>query len=114
MIFIFCGCASHFGEGWSKADTTRQAAYTMLHIQDWRQTIEIANHHDKYKELNPILGPRPSRHDVDIYMASTLILNPIIAASLKPKYRKWFQWTGIGIEAYCVGNNFAIGLSGEF
>ena len=113
-LLLLSGCASHYGQDWSSADTARQAAYTVLHVQDWRQTLEISRNPDQYSETNFILGRHPSESEVNSYMAGTLLLNSLIAPALKPKYRRWFQYIGIGVEGACVVNNLSIGLHGGF
>jgi hypothetical protein len=109
-IIILTGCASHYGEGWSKADTYRQSAYTALHVADWGQTRYIASHPDEYYEVNPVLGKHPDTAAVDTWMASTLAAHWLIAPALKPKYRKWFQYVAIGVEGACVLNNLSLGI----
>ena len=95
---------------WTKEDTLRQLTYTTLHVLDWGTTLDIAEKPDRYHENNPILGKHPSRGDVNAYMATTLILNWAVAYAMPHPYREMWQYAGIAVEAYCVGNNFHIGL----
>ncbi len=107
---LLAGCASTFGEKWSKTDTNREILWQGVNVIDWGQTRYIAKHPEKYQENNPIIGKHPSTGAVDIYMASSALLHPIAAAYLKPKYRKWFQYITIGMSGGCVLNNVNIGV----
>ena len=114
LIILCSGCAAHFGQDWTKADTVRQAAGTALHAVDWGQTLDIVKHSDSFNEKSPFLGSRPSVQAVNWHFASRLILQSVIPPMLKPRYRKLYQIGWIGYEAYWVGNNFSIGLKINF
>lgn len=110
VCLMLAGCATHFGQGWSKADTAREIIWEGLHVVDWGQTRYIAKHPDKFYEINPLIGKHPSTSKVDIYMAGTTLLHPVVSGYLKPEYRKWFQYITIGISGGCVINNASIGV----
>ena len=99
---------------WSTQDKALQATYFTLKFIDWRQTRYIAKHPDDYYELNPILGQHPSTTEVDIYFATTAILNTVITHYLPSKYRPWWQGVSITVSGACVINNFAIGVKMDF
>lgn len=113
IIFVLCGCASAPFEGWTKADTARQVAYTAVHAMDWAQTVDISRSNGEYCEkggASLVIGNDPKESDVHIYMASTLLLQTAIPAMLKPEYRKAWQYIWIGVEGGTVAHNFSIGL----
>ncbi len=120
LCVLMTGCASTFGEKWSKADTSREVVWEGLHVMDWGQTRYIAKHPDKYRELNPILGSHPSQNRVDIYMGSGLLLHPVISAYLSPQEyailgikvrpRSLWQYFTITLSGGCVINNASIGV----
>ncbi|BBO74425.1 hypothetical protein DSCW_18420 [Desulfosarcina widdelii] len=109
QLLFMAGCASHPFEGWTRADTYRQAAYTAVHCADWMQTHEIASN-DDFLERNGVLGSHPSHQAVDIYMGSTLAASWLIAGMLDPEWREVFQVTAIVFEAGVVARNYSIGI----
>jgi len=112
-VLFLVGCASVPFEGWTKADTTRQVAYTALHVMDWAQTTEISRSNGEYYEAGLagiVIGEHPEESDVHVYFASTLLLQTAISAMLEPKYRSAWQYVWIGAEGVTVAHNFSIGL----
>jgi hypothetical protein len=100
-------------DDWTRTDTARQAAYTVLHLADWAQTRYIATHAN-FSETNVMLEERPSLGRVNNYFAATLIGHYAISAMLPAKYRPTWQYGTITIEAYCVLHNRAIGIGMQF
>lgn len=98
---------------WTKKDTTYQAVFLTLMAADWLQTKEIARN-PNYYERNPILGKYPSQNEVDIYFLSTAIVHAGIAYYLPKKYRRYWQYIFIGIQAGCVGHNYNTGIRISF
>jgi hypothetical protein len=101
------GCANG---GWSTADTYRQAGFLALTGIDWMQTRKIANNPDEYHENNPVIGSHPSTSEVDAYFAAGVVAHTAAAMAMPPKYRVWWQYVWIGVEAGFVASNFSIGL----
>jgi hypothetical protein len=99
---------------WSRDDTARQVGVTLLLCADWMQTLDIAEHPDRFHEYNPILGEHPSRGRVNMYFAAAVVGVGVIAWVLPPKWRRWFQWGVIAVETACVVNNFGHGISLSF
>lgn len=95
---------------WTKADTAREAAYLALHVADWGQTLDIADHPERWHETNPVLGSHPSRGEVNGWFAATALLHPVVSYLLPKPYREMWQYGTIGLELYCVGNNYSIGI----
>lgn len=100
---------------WSSQDVKLQATYSVLHVLDWMQTLDIKNHRERdVYETNPVLGKHPSNAKINAYMGSTLILNAVVTHILPSKYRPWWQVAGISVEASCVVNNYNLGLRVKF
>jgi len=112
LLLAVCGCAH--AEEWSRADTARQAAYTALHLADWAQTRYITTHRQDFVETNAMLGERPSLGRINNYFAATLAGHYAISALLPTKYRPYWQYGTITIEAYFVLHNRAIGIGFQF
>jgi len=112
-LLLLVGCASAPFEGWTKADTTRQVAYSALHVADWAQTVEITHSNGRYYEAglaSYAMGHHPDEPEVHLYMGSTLLLQTAISAMLEPKYRRAWQYVWIGSEGGTVLHNYSIGL----
>lgn len=138
LLLIFCLIASNafaFDE-WSKTDIALQSVYTVLHVIDWGQTRYLTTQRNisviktngntcyygpcTYStqvskiETNFILGKFPSKTEVDLYFASTLVLHTAISYILPKPYRTLWQAGTIGLEAYVINNNFNVGIHGMF
>jgi hypothetical protein len=111
IALLFVGCGSRT---WTKADSAREAAYLALHVADWGQTLDIADHPDKWHENNPALGSHPSRGEVNRYFAITGLLHPVISYALPDDWRPYWQYGTIGLEVICVGNNARMGIGFGF
>jgi hypothetical protein len=113
-LIVFTPTNTLAADKWSTQDKTMQATYLTLKFIDWRQTRTIAKNPDDYYEMNPILGRHPSTTEVDIYFATTAILNTVITHYLPSKYRPWWQGISITVSGTCVVNNFAVGIKMDF
>lgn len=98
---------------WSQDDSAWQASYLVLHVADWRQTLDIENHAGLY-EINPILGRYPSDSEINRYFLATALLHTGAAYLLPPAWRRLFQKLTIGLEAGTVERNYRLGLSVSF
>jgi len=70
--------------------TTQKALYLSAQsatVIDWAQTRYIAKHPDKFTEVNPILGKKPSTDNVDAFMVARLALNHGVAHYVGDNYR---------------------------
>lgn len=72
-----------------------------------------------YCEKNPLLGNHPSKERVYWYFGSLYLLdwyfNKKSGESHKwYTFNKWWQRIQIGAEAYCVNNNYELGLGWGF
>jgi hypothetical protein len=110
LVLMICSPCYAFDE-WTKTDTTVAVVSASLRIVDWYQTLAIADHPDKYYEaVNPIISKKPTRGRVNMYMASRLITDPIIAYMLPSTYRNIFQGVNIGLSLNGVILNFTTGI----
>jgi hypothetical protein len=107
LLFLLCGC------GWSTQTILLESAWQGIHAVDYLQTIQIANHPEKYRETNLILGPHPSTQSVAIYSAVTAIGHAAITGVLEEYQKDWVPyWQGITIviDGAAVINNYQIGI----
>lgn len=93
-----------------RVDTGMLAAYTVLHVMDWRQTRQIAKNPNVYWERNPLLGKHPSVSRVNKYMLASLATTAAFTYGLPKKYRRIFLGASITVTGSLVVHNFNIGL----
>jgi hypothetical protein len=107
---------------WSKEDTVREVVGLGLTVIDYGQTMDLATREDRV-ELNPILGPHPSRENVRDYFLAVLVLHPLISLALpaeadifgyKAKPRMAWQYFYIGVEVTATASNYNGGLRLKF
>jgi|GEM_PF-1773463 len=67
-----------------------------------------------YRETNIILGKYPSRDQVNLYFATSIILNKLISDHLDHKWRKAFLMSNISVDLYITRHNSNIGLKLRF
>jgi hypothetical protein len=100
---------------WSEEDTAREVVYLGLHIVDWGQTLYIADHPNEYHERNRLMfSEHPSRGEVNWKFAVGMVIHPVVSYLLPRPYREIWQYSTIGLEIYCVGNNVRIGIGMGF
>lgn len=99
---------------WDKADTQREITWQLIHVIDWGQTVDIAKNPSRYREINPLLGEHPSVDDVNRYMVASSLTHYLISRSLKPKYRKYWQYVTIGMTSTLIVHNYSVGLRMNF
>lgn len=99
---------------WTHRDTGRQVLMTGLILVDWMQTQEIVKDPGNHREMNPILGGHPSMSRVNILIGGAIVASYVVARLLPARWRPWFQWAIIGIEAAAVVNNHRRGISISF
>jgi hypothetical protein len=126
LLFCFVSTAQadglKFGEGWTRADTTRQAALTALLVADWVQTRSAVKHPLTkidgivmlQVENNPFLGEHPSIGRVNNYFAASIIGHALIGAVLPADWRSGWQYVWIGIQSQTVYRNYQVGLKMGF
>ena len=85
----------HASEPLSRADLTREGAVFALDLVDWGQTLAITDSPYTLREQNPMLGPHPTRGDVNRYFVASLAFHLIILRLLPERFRPAFQYGSI-------------------
>lgn len=114
VLLVHVLCAGVEASDWTEADTAREVAYLALHVMDWGQTLDIADHPERFYERNPVLGRHPSRGDVNRYFIITGLLHPVVSYMLPRGWRDGWQYVTIGVEVGCVGANARLGVGFGF
>jgi hypothetical protein len=100
-------------DDWTNADAALQATYSLFHIADWNQTLQIINDNER-KEANIILGSNPSEDQVNLYFTSTLLGHYYVAKKLNRPYRALWQMLWIGRQLKAINHNKKAGLHINF
>lgn len=121
---------------WTREDTAWEVACLSVIVADWAQTRYISRHparevtenvwvknpdgspmgyvpvtrSEGFKEMNPILGPRPSTRKVDAYFLASAVGHVALARWLSPPHRRTFQALSLGWELAFVGGNVRAGV----
>ena len=114
VVIVLLPSNSFAFDEWSKRDYTLQATWTVLHIVDWGQTLDIAKNPDNFHENNPFIGEHPSVRKVNLLMGSSTIINPLITHVLPSRWRPYFQGLSLAVTTGCVVNNYKLGLHINF
>jgi hypothetical protein len=99
----------------SPLEKALQAAFLGAGALDWGQTIKFTQDPTYqelgHREMNPILGPHPSRTRVNVYMPLALAAHTLGVWALPRPYRNILQIGGLGLEGWAVHNNAKKGVS---
>lgn len=109
ILFLVPPC-NLYADEWTREDTYREVAYLALHVADWGQTLEIADHPEKWHEHNPVLGSHPSRGEVNAWFIATGLLHPVVSYALPRPYREIWQYSTIVLEIGVTAHNASIGI----
>jgi hypothetical protein len=100
---------------WTKSDVELQVLSNLMILTDWGQTRYIAQNPGLFSEDDRLLfGKHPSVLRVNKTFGTIFVMNPIVTNFLPEKYRPYWQWGTIGLEAYCTQHNFSIGVKVQF
>jgi len=120
IVLCLLGASLGLFSGGAKAqswDTTDKAlagvALTALAV-DWGQTRYIAQHPEKYKELNGFLGNHPSVKRVDTYFPVVIIGGYFLADYLSSENRKLLLGIVAVVEIGVTARNRHIGVKIAF
>lgn len=83
-------------------------------IADWGQTRHIANHPQRYEEVNHFLGKHPSVSEVNRWFVGSLIVNNSIVIVLPRKYRGAYAGVYSAVTIAGVMRNNSIGIQISF
>ena len=104
------GVKIHHDE-WTTADTVRHSVLLGLDFVDYRQTIYISHHLDKFSELGSTnMGKNPSPRDVNRYFEKYVLAQTAIAYLLPKDWRAVSQYIFIGDEWGNDRHNRLIGI----
>lgn len=123
MLVLLIGNPLAGADTWTQGDIAVEVLWQALHLVDWGHTRYIADNPDEYYEINPILGNHPDKSQVDIYMAASAFLHPLVTGLLPRKARilglelrprTIWQCISIGLSGGLVIHNFSIGIQMKF
>lgn len=89
---------------WSKADIARETALFSVMAIDWGQTRYFLR--DGYEETAPGLSKHPTDTELAMAFIGIGIGHVLVAHYLPPKYRKWWQYIFIAVEAEATYHNY--------
>lgn len=108
LALALSGCAS---DTWSRSDTLWQSAATATLLIDGYQTSRIR--HTQYEEVGSvrgICGPLPSTQCTATYFGSVALSHWLIARSLPPTWRRYWQGGMVLTEVRVIERNDAKGI----
>ena len=104
-------------DDWTKADTARQTAYSVLLGLDMLTTLDIKNHDDTHENgviTRQLLGRNPETLPTVTYFAAVGVLNYAVARNLPKEWRPTWQTISAVFAGGHVINNWRIGLRPAF
>ena len=125
VILISLSTAT-LADEWTRDDTIREVIGQTLIVIDWGQTLDISrscNSDGEFYEKNSILGPCPSRGEVNQYFAATMLLHAGISYMLptearlfdsKVNPRAMWQYVTIVYWVDTVHSNYQLGIRMDF
>jgi hypothetical protein len=115
-ILLFFSTAVNAGwQDWTSEQRQWYIASNVLLLADWSTTRDMTRRYDEgYRELNPILGSRPSTDKLDLYFITYLIGHYFLTDYLQGRNREIYLYTITGVEGAAVANNLNIGLRLRF
>lgn len=130
IIIILLPLTAHAEKKWFTWDRTNTALHvplTILYWVDYKQTVRFTENNiyhetDKYGwkakkfhyESNTILGPNPSRGDIDKYFIGSYALTTALIYTLPDKWSYALQSGVIAVELYAIDNNYRAGIGIRF
>jgi hypothetical protein len=118
ILCIFLVFSSAANAGWQDWSTEQQRWYiasNVMLLADWSTTRNLSRRYNEgYREMNPILGSRPTTQQVDLYFVTYLAAHYFLTDYLQGRNREIYLYTVTGVEAAAVANNLNIGLRLRF
>ncbi|HVP67817.1 MAG TPA: hypothetical protein VMT17_11200 [Anaeromyxobacteraceae bacterium] len=95
------------GPAWDAVDWTLGTASTALILADWLQTLHFTSLPPAYgvKESNPILGPHPSKLQVDLVAGAALAANLAVAIWVPRPFKYFWLVPVVGVVSWDVYHN---------
>ena len=98
--------------GWRGSDVALASVFTAFLLADAGQTRGLAREGwGRFREANPLLGPRPGVARVDVYTAVAGLSVLGVAAALPRRLRPWLLGCALGVEAVAVAGNARRGIA---
>lgn len=113
-LLLLVSLNAHAFDDWDTTDKRLFIASEALLLADWLQTRQIVKNPDKYHETNRILGEHPSMGAVNLYFASWMVGNYLLADYAGEKYRTAYLTGVVGVQFIVVRNNALLGLKIAF
>ena len=115
IVLMFCSAVNAGWEDWTAEQKKWYVASNIMLVADWTTTRDLTRRYDEgYRELNPVLGSRPSTQKVDLYFVSYLIGHYFLTDYLQGRNREIYLYTITGVEGAAVANNLNVGLRLRF
>ena len=99
---------------WTAENTVFAFCATSALVMDWAQATYIAEHPDKVREINPILGEHPSVGQVNVYSVSSIVGALAVAGALPNPWRNRFLKAVYMVEMLAVIWNASSGVGVSF
>ena len=123
-------------DDWTTGDTIRETVYQTTNLIDMGTTISIAKNPTYTKEItltnpqthstetylatyyryerNPLIGDHPSVNKVVLTMTAGAVAHAAISYVLPRGWRDAWQYVTSGESAWCIHNNFSLGLKVQY
>ena len=94
---------------WTEDDTIVQLTLTSVMMVDWMQTMNGVQS-GKASEMNPLLGPHPSRQRINLMIGGAILGHAAVAYILPQPMRRIWQVTVLVAEVGAVAGNATLGI----
>ena len=93
---------------WTADNTILAVTSTLGLVLDWGQTLNVR------REINPILGPHPSRGAINRYFLTCVVANVGLGMLLPNPYRTVLFVGVTAVETFTVSRNVSLGVRLRF
>lgn len=114
MTLLLLATPLHAADPWSNADIYREVACITLNLADSATTDKILGESDRAMEMNPFIGPHPSRNTIWAVGIGSSIFHALVTHYIPANYRPAWQYSWISIKVLTVGNNLHVGIGLQF
>ena len=116
ILLLLCSLTANAEpfEGWTTAEKTAFVASELALLADYKTTSSLLYPSQGYYEMNPIIGPQPSRQRLNLWFAGWMIGNYFIADNFDHNKRLTWLITLTVTESIAARHNVMIGGSIKF
>ena len=115
LLLLSLGAQAEPFEGWTTDEKTAFVASELAILADYKTTSSLLLYPSRgYYELNPIIGPQPSKQTLNLWFAGWMIGNYFISDYLGHDKRMTWLITLTVTESIEAGHNIMIGGSIKF